>query len=55
MRTTAHQVPLDTPCGYDGDDQIVLDFVRDWRLIGIEVGDASRSLPESVMKRVKRG
>jgi uncharacterized protein YuzE len=54
-RTSAHQVPLDVTCGYEGPDQIVLDFDRQWRLVGIEFGDADRSLPESLLKRVKRG
>jgi hypothetical protein len=53
-RASAHQVPLDSGCGYEGSDQIVLDFDRNWRLIGIEFGDANRSLPESVLTRVKR-
>jgi hypothetical protein len=32
----------------------VLDFDRDWRLIGVEVLDADHSLPESLVSRVKR-
>jgi hypothetical protein len=54
-RASAHQVLLDGTCGYEGRDQIVLDFDRQWRLVSIEFGDATRSLPESVLKRLKRG
>ena len=50
---SAHQVALDRSCGYSGDDTVVLDFDADWRLVGIEVLDADRSLPRSVMNRVK--
>jgi uncharacterized protein YuzE len=51
---SAHQVLLDGECGYAGRDTIVLDFDRDWRLIGVEVLDADRSLPESLVRPVKR-
>jgi uncharacterized protein YuzE len=46
---------LDVTCGYEGRGEIVLDFDSDWRLLGIEFGNANLSLPESVLKRVKRG
>lgn len=52
VRASAHQVRLDPPA-YQGRDMIVLDFDSSWRLIGIEFGDANRSLPASVLDRVK--
>lgn len=52
-RASAHQVLLDSTSGYEGRDQIVLDFDKQWRLIGIDFGDVNRSLPESVLSRVK--
>lgn len=55
QRASAHQVVLDASCGYEGNDQIVLDFDMHWRLVGIEFGDANGSLPGSVLKLVKRG
>jgi hypothetical protein len=51
---SAHQVQLDEDCGYAGRDTIVLDFDRDWRLIGVDVLDADHSLPKSLVSRVKR-
>ena len=55
LRDSSHQVLLSSLCGYEGRDQIILDFDSHWRLVGIDLGDANRSLPESVLKRVKRG
>jgi hypothetical protein len=51
---SAYQVPIDQDCGNEGRDIVLLDFDRDWRLIGIEVLDADRSLPKSLLSRVKR-
>ncbi|MHB8695408.1 MAG: hypothetical protein ACYDHH_29625 [Solirubrobacteraceae bacterium] len=53
VRASAHQVRLDDSCGYSGRDMIILDFDKSWRLVGIEFLDANRSLPESVLNRVK--
>ena len=53
QRASAHQVRLDPPV-YNGRGEIILDFDEDWRLVGIDLGDANRSLPESVLQRVKR-
>jgi hypothetical protein len=53
VRASAHQVRLDPSCGYEGRDQVILDFDEKWRLIGIDLLDANRSLPESVLQRVK--
>ncbi len=50
---SAHQVPLNEDCGYHGRDIVVLDFDAKWRLIGIEVLDADRSLPASLVRKVK--
>jgi hypothetical protein len=35
-------------------DIVVLDFDANWRLIGIEVQAADRSLPESLVSRLKQ-
>lgn len=51
---SAHQVPLDENCGYEGRGEIILDFDKSWRLVGIDFGNANRSLPESILRKVKR-
>jgi hypothetical protein len=51
---SAHTVPLDASCGYEGGDIVVLDFDANWRLIGIEVQAADRSLPESLFRRLNQ-
>lgn len=51
---SAHQVRLDETCGYEGHNLIVLDLDERWRLIGIELLDANRSLPASILNQVKR-
>jgi uncharacterized protein YuzE len=53
--TSAHTVPLDASRGYEGGDIVVLDFDAKWRLIGIEVKAADRSLPDSLLMRLKQG
>lgn len=45
VRASAHQVRLDSSCGYEGRDMIILDFDEKWRLIGLDFLDANRSLP----------